>query len=89
MVNEANPLLEPLIELLPKISQPGQQITTTANHVLPWFSSVYCENKVYFSYPGSLTTEPYYPSVAWIIFPEPITLSDSQVRWFKAVFTSS
>lgn len=36
-------------------------------------------NKCYYAYPGSLTTEPYSETVTFLIFPNPITISHSQV----------
>ena len=33
----------------------------------------------YWTYEGSLTTPPLYESVTWIVFKEPIEMSDDQV----------
>ena len=39
-----------------------------------------------FRYMGSLTTDPYTEGVRWVVFPEPIRVSDSQLQHFKSLF---
>ncbi|KAI4457349.1 carbonic anhydrase [Holotrichia oblita] len=41
--------------------------------------------KGYYTYQGSLTTEPYFESVTWIIYPKPIHISNQQVENFRAM----
>ncbi|GLG92940.1 AAEL005520-PA, partial [Gryllus bimaculatus] len=37
----------------------------------------------YYTYPGSLTTPPKSKTVTWIVFPNPIHISHSQVKCFR------
>ncbi|CAH1972882.1 unnamed protein product [Acanthoscelides obtectus] len=39
--------------------------------------------KGYYTYQGSLTTEPYTESVTWILYPKPIQISEEQVAHFR------
>ncbi|VEN43315.1 unnamed protein product [Callosobruchus maculatus] len=39
--------------------------------------------KGYYTYQGSLTTEPYTESVTWILYPKPIQVSQEQVASFR------
>ncbi|XP_033107726.1 carbonic anhydrase-like [Anneissia japonica] len=42
----------------------------------------------YYTYEGSLTTPPLYESVSWIVFKEPIEISEAQMAQFRALMTS-
>ncbi|XP_044727248.1 carbonic anhydrase 2 isoform X2 [Chrysoperla carnea] len=49
---------------------------------MAWFEpQAHC--KGYYTYQGSLTTEPYTENVTWIIYPNPITVSAEQVSIFR------
>jgi carbonic anhydrase len=37
----------------------------------------------YFTYPGSLTTPPLFESVTWLVYKDPITISEEQVLVFS------
>lgn len=39
--------------------------------------------KGYYTYQGSLTTEPYHESVTWIIYPKPVHVSREQVQLYR------
>ena len=41
---------------------------------------IYQGNKTFFTYPGSLTTPPLFESVTWMVFKEPIEMSEEQVK---------
>jgi len=43
------------------------------------------DNKVYWTYPGSLTTPPLYESVTWIVFREPINCSEEQLQCMRTM----
>lgn len=44
--------------------------------------------KGYYTYRGSLTTEPYFESVTWIIYPNPIKVSTDQVSLFRQLLST-
>merc|ERR1712150_382621 len=41
--------------------------------------------KKYWSYLGSLTTPPCYESVTWVVFEEPIEVSEAQLKAFRSM----
>lgn len=41
------------------------------------------ESKAYWTYEGSLTTPPFNESVTWILFKEPVTVSEEQLKAFR------
>lgn len=41
------------------------------------------ENGSYWTYGGSLTTPPCYESVTWIVFEQPIQVSEAQLQAFR------
>lgn len=45
-------------------------------------------NKSYWSYQGSLTTPPYYESVTWFIFKQPLRCSRNQIQRFRTLMSS-
>lgn len=58
----------------------GESIDVDMSHDL---SSLFPEKRNYFSYFGSLTTPPCTENVNWILFQEPIELSEEEVLAFK------
>jgi len=42
-------------------------------------------DKTFFTYPGSLTTPPLFESVTWIVFKEPIEMSEEQLNAMRAL----
>lgn len=45
-------------------------------------------NKSYWSYQGSLTTPPYFESVTWFIFKQPLKCSRNQIQRFRTIMSS-
>jgi len=43
------------------------------------------ENKTFYTYPGSLTTPPLFESVTWIVFKEPIEMSEEQLNTMRSL----
>ncbi|XP_063590670.1 carbonic anhydrase 1-like [Penaeus indicus] len=69
-------------KLLPFIQHKGQAITLT-DPVNP--AAFLPGSGSYWTYSGSLTTPPCYESVTWIVFEEPIQLSQEQLDAFRAM----
>jgi carbonic anhydrase len=44
------------------------------------------QERSYFSYDGSLTTPPLYESVSWIVFKQPITVTEEQIAKFRQLY---
>ena len=55
---------------------PGRQFSRIDNKCYDLLSG----DKTFFTYPGSLTTPPLFESVTWIVFKEPIEMSERQVE---------
>lgn len=61
------------------------KINTTTNVPscsLTWIKEA-AQCKGYYTYQGSLTTEPYFESVTWILYPTPIHVNRNQVDEIK------
>jgi carbonic anhydrase len=76
--------LAKLVELLPKIVHNGDNCPVeqlvNPEKFLP-------ENKSYWTYPGSLTTPPCLESVTWIVFKEPVQISEEQLNSFRQLLS--
>lgn len=78
-----NPCFKKLSEGVKSIVKINSTIDVPAD-CLTWISeAAHC--KGYYTYQGSLTTEPYNESVTWIIYPKPIHVSRQQVDLFRAM----
>jgi len=77
-----NDELEKIVKLIPKISHKGQS-TEVSTPIDP--AKLIPENKHYWTYPGSLTTPPCTESVIWILFKEPIPISERQLSVFRSI----
>lgn len=49
---------------------------------LSWMRQA-CQSPGYYSYLGSLTTFPHYECAIWIVFPEPVRISENQADLFR------
>lgn len=51
---------------------------------LSWMRQA-CQTPGYYSYLGSLTTFPHYECATWIVFPEPVRISENQADLFRMI----
>ncbi|XP_068087146.1 carbonic anhydrase 1 isoform X2 [Anabrus simplex] len=81
-VGEANPELEKIVQLVPQIIHRDDKATITEpidiEKMMP-------EDRSYWTYLGSLTTPPCNESVTWILFKEPIEVSEEQLAAFRSL----
>jgi len=83
-VGAENKELQKLVELLPKIPYKGDS-TPVGQDVDP--VAFIPGNRSYWTYPGSLTTPPCLESVTWIVFKEPVEVSEKQIEAFRQLFS--
>ncbi|KOC65727.1 Carbonic anhydrase 1 [Habropoda laboriosa] len=82
ITNVDNPYLDHIVTNLWRIIQPGAKV-----HIPP-FPLVWIfptSDKNYYTYNGSLTQPPCSEIVTWIVQPEPIAISSSQVAQFRKI----
>lgn len=77
--DEDNALITPLVEALDDIPEACMYKVLPSSNAFQWFLSAQTNNKFYYTYPGSLTTTPYSENVIFIVFPNPLSLSHTQV----------
>ncbi|KZC12500.1 Carbonic anhydrase 1 [Dufourea novaeangliae] len=86
ITNADNPYLDHIVTNLWRITQPGMKV-----HIPPfpleWIFSTFEKN--YYTYSGSLTQPPCSEIVTWILHPEPIAISASQVAQFRKLRSSN
>ncbi|KAJ9592260.1 hypothetical protein L9F63_001156, partial [Diploptera punctata] len=79
-VGEPNPEMQKIVDLIPRIYHRGDKAEITEPidplKLLP-------ESFSYWTYLGSLTTPPCSESVTWIVFKEPIDVSEEQLAEFR------
>lgn len=79
--DDEHPCFNKITEGVRKITKINSS-TEVASDCLTWISeAAHC--KGYYTYQGSLTTEPYTESVTWILYPTPIHVSRKQVAYFR------
>jgi carbonic anhydrase len=77
----ANPLFQHVLDHLPDaVDEPVH--TKISFQLADWLPS----SKEYYTYAGSLTTEPFSAGLDWYVFKEPIYLSQAQIDAFVAQF---
>jgi carbonic anhydrase len=82
---EENEILAPLWDALPSEKtkeENAQKYLIDLEALLP-------QNQTSFHYDGSLTTPPCTEEVDWIIFEQPIEMSEEQVQAFKGIFSEN
>uniref|UniRef100_A0A1B6FAF2 Carbonic anhydrase n=1 Tax=Cuerna arida TaxID=1464854 RepID=A0A1B6FAF2_9HEMI len=80
-----NEKLNPMYHLLPNITKAKSSVELPSWDALKWVASALSTNYEYYTYPGSLTTEPYTENVIFILLPKPITLSVVQLNAFRNI----
>jgi len=79
--NDDNPCFKKLTAAVQNIIKVNTS-TSVAPDCLTWIKEE-AQCKGYYTYQGSLTTEPYLESVTWILYPTPIHVSRQQVAHFR------
>jgi carbonic anhydrase len=79
--DDEHPCFNKMTEAVKKIVKINS-ITSVPSDCLTWIKEE-AQCKGYYTYQGSLTTEPYTESVTWIIYPTPIHVSREQVSEFR------
>jgi carbonic anhydrase len=78
----ANPVFEQLLDLAPAVG--GAPVTPAVSfdliQLLPSLSAPY------FTYSGSLTTEPFAEPINWVVFKPTLTISAAQYERYKSLF---
>lgn len=84
-IGKENRYLKKLTDLLPKVSYSGDEIQVSGG-IDPSFLLPSDRSK-YFTYIGSLTTPPCFESVRFVIFNDPIEVSETQMNAFRQMNT--
>ncbi|XP_072404861.1 carbonic anhydrase 14-like [Chiloscyllium punctatum] len=83
---DINPAYENILRYLDSIAHAGQEVTIPSFDVQSLFPK---QLDKYFTYSGSLTTPPCFQSVQWIVFHQPVRLSQSQFVALKTKLFST
>ncbi|XP_006612314.1 carbonic anhydrase 7-like [Apis dorsata] len=78
---DEHPSFSKITDDLYKITQYNSYTKIPAN-CLSWMRQA-CQTPGYYSYLGSLTTYPHYECATWIVFPEPVRISENQADLFR------
>ncbi|KAM8966853.1 carbonic anhydrase 1-like [Pelodytes ibericus] len=84
-IGETNPVLQTIVEHLDDVKPKGKECTFAKYEL----SSLLPKDLNYWTYPGSLTTEPYYECVTWIVLQEAINISTDQLVKFRSLLCTS
>ncbi|XP_034239564.1 carbonic anhydrase 2-like [Thrips palmi] len=79
-----NPDFQKLVDEIPKISAADSSKVESNANLLAWVLPS-LQKGGYYSYPGSLTTEPYSENVIWIVYENPIIIGKSQIEPFRSI----
>ncbi|XP_060676626.1 carbonic anhydrase 14-like [Hemiscyllium ocellatum] len=83
---DINPAYENILRYLDSIAHAGQEVTIPSFDLQSLFPK---QLDKYFTYSGSLTTPPCFQSVQWIVFHQPVRLSQSQFVALKSKLFST
>ncbi|XP_077295034.1 carbonic anhydrase-like [Arctopsyche grandis] len=75
-----NKSFEPLTNAVYEISKMNQSSTLSAD-CLKWMLSINLNE--YYTYRGSLTTDPFLESVTWVVYKNPVEISSDQMKSFR------
>ncbi|XP_048512804.1 uncharacterized protein LOC105687851 [Athalia rosae] len=78
-----HPLFIKITDNLPDVIQPEVSVKIAPN-ALAWMRQA-CQTLGYYTYQGSITTSPYHECVTWIVFPEPVRISEHQAKMFRTL----
>lgn len=81
-----NEAFEPILSALYNIDFPGDSIFPAASFVL---EPLLPKEKNFYVYQGSYPFPPCMEEVTWVIMTEPIAISESQLRRFRAIYATS
>ncbi|XP_063306415.1 carbonic anhydrase 1-like [Pelobates fuscus] len=84
-IGETNTVLQTIIDHLHEVKTKGKEHSFKRYHL----SSLLPEDLNYWTYPGSLTTEPYFECVTWIVLQEAIPISSQQLAQFRSLLCTS
>ena len=82
IVDEPNPLLEPLVADLAKVPHKGDRVKVNSNFDVRELIGKERLRR-YYRYDGSLTTPPCYESVIWNVLHDPVQVSRKQLEAFR------
>ncbi|XP_068978389.1 uncharacterized protein [Bombus flavifrons] len=80
---DEHPLFSKITDDLHKVTQPDSCIKLSPN-CLCWMRQA-CQTPGYYTYLGSITTFPFHECVTWIVFPEPVRISENQTELFRMI----
>uniref|UniRef100_A0A8C5QLN5 Carbonic anhydrase n=1 Tax=Leptobrachium leishanense TaxID=445787 RepID=A0A8C5QLN5_9ANUR len=84
-IGEANPVLQTIIEHLDDVKTKGKEHSFTKYNL----ARLLPNDLDYWTYHGSLTTEPYFECVTWIVLQRAIPISSAQLTRFRGLLCTS
>lgn len=83
--DENNTALQPISDSLDRIELSPSMARVVSDHIEPMEDLFPSNHNTYYHYNGSLTTPTCHESVLWILFPEPIQISEYQLNEFRGL----
>ncbi|XP_043259963.1 carbonic anhydrase 7-like [Colletes gigas] len=78
---DEHPLFSRITDSLYNVIQ-AESVTKLPANCLGWMRQA-CQTPGYYNYLGSTTTFPFHECVSWIVFPEPVRISENQAKLFR------